>query len=269
VSLKPPVWTWEVPAYFFVGGVAGAAAVIAGLARLAGVDPLIVRDARWIAGVGAVISPLLLTSDLGRPARFLNMLRVFKLQSPMSVGAWTLVMFSGAVFASLAIDLWSGPIAIGVVADVAAAIFGLVLSTYTGVLIGATAIPAWSRHATTLPILFSASALGSAVSLLELVGHRPMALNTIGLAAAAIETLASLRIDVRDGREGGFRAQSGSVRAQLTRGLAGPIPLILRIVGARSWILRTVAASCTIGGSIAVRFEWLAAGRSSARGDVE
>src|SRR5687767_9774932 len=125
--LKPPVWTWEVPAYFFVGGLAGAAAIIAAVAQFTGDDmaPL-VRDAKWMALTGGRISPLLLISDLGRPARFLNMLRVFKLQSPMSVGAWTLVIFSNAALAAL--------LPLGVLADVAtaiAALTGAVLATYT------------------------------------------------------------------------------------------------------------------------------------------
>ena len=90
--LKRPVWTWEVPAYLFVGRAAGAAAVVAAAAGLAGSDPSFARDARWIALAGAAVSPVLLISDLGRPARFLNMLRVFKRQSPMSIGAWTLVV---------------------------------------------------------------------------------------------------------------------------------------------------------------------------------
>ena len=99
-SLKAPVWTWEIPAYFFVGGAAGAAAVVAAVARVAGADPALVRDARWLAAVGGAASPALLVSDLGRPERFLNMLRVFKLRSPMSVGAWTLVAFSNAAGAN-------------------------------------------------------------------------------------------------------------------------------------------------------------------------
>src|SRR5881392_2350925 len=95
--LKEPAWTWEIPLYFFVGGAAGAAAVVGAIASYTGADRRLVRDARWIAAAGAVISPALLIADLGRPSRFLNMLRVFKLQSPMSVGAWTLVGFvSGA-----------------------------------------------------------------------------------------------------------------------------------------------------------------------------
>ncbi|HEY1273107.1 MAG TPA: NrfD/PsrC family molybdoenzyme membrane anchor subunit, partial [Terriglobales bacterium] len=79
--LKEPQWTKEVPLYFFVGGAAGAAAVMGAIANYTGADPKLVRDARWIAAAGAIISPALLIADLGRPERFLAMLRVFKPQS--------------------------------------------------------------------------------------------------------------------------------------------------------------------------------------------
>src|SRR6266566_3732172 len=98
--LKKPAWTWEIPLYFFVGGAAGASAVVGAIASYTGADRKLVRDARWIAAAGAVISPALLISDLGRPSRFLNMLRVFKPQSPMSVGAWTLLGFSAGASAT-------------------------------------------------------------------------------------------------------------------------------------------------------------------------
>src|SRR5213594_4317836 len=93
--LKQPSWTWEIPLYFFVGGAAGASAVVGAIANYTGADRRLVRDARWIAAAGSIISPALLISDLGRPSRFLNMLRVFKPQSAMSVGVWTLLGFSG------------------------------------------------------------------------------------------------------------------------------------------------------------------------------
>src|SRR5579871_1897500 len=92
--LKQPPWTWEIPLYFFVGGAAASAAVIGAIADYTGADRELVRHARWIAAAGSVISPALLISDLGRPERFLAMLRVFKPQSPMSVGVWTLLGFS-------------------------------------------------------------------------------------------------------------------------------------------------------------------------------
>src|SRR6266699_4983661 len=103
--LKEPAWTWEIPLYFFVGGAAGASAVVGAIASYTGADRKLVRDARWIAAAGSVLSPAVLISDLGRPSRFLNMLRVFKPQSPMSVGAWTLVFFSSASTAAALADL--------------------------------------------------------------------------------------------------------------------------------------------------------------------
>src|SRR5690606_3989732 len=75
--IKPPVWQPEIPVYFFTGGLGGAAAILSLLSRLAGHE----RHARRLTVLGAgaeVVSPLLLVADLGRPERFLNMLRVFK-----------------------------------------------------------------------------------------------------------------------------------------------------------------------------------------------
>jgi len=96
--IKHPTWIWTIPLYFFVGGAAGAAAVIAAVARWTrGRDARLARDARAIAVAGSVLSPALLVADLGRPGRFLHMLRVIKPQSPMSMGVWILVLFSGAV----------------------------------------------------------------------------------------------------------------------------------------------------------------------------
>src|SRR5207302_9057023 len=91
--LKKPAWTWEIPLYFFVGGAAGAAAVVGAIADCTGADRRLVRDARWIAAAGAVISPALLIADLGRPSRFVHMLRVCKLRSRTSTGAGALARF--------------------------------------------------------------------------------------------------------------------------------------------------------------------------------
>ena len=87
--LKQPVWTWEIPLYFFTGGAAGASAGLAYLGELSGNDEL-ARRAWAVALAGLTVSPALLISDLGRPPRFLNMLRMFKVTSPMSVGTWVL-----------------------------------------------------------------------------------------------------------------------------------------------------------------------------------
>ncbi|MDQ3169112.1 MAG: polysulfide reductase NrfD [Acidobacteriota bacterium] len=252
--VKQPVWTWEIPLYFFVGGVAGVAAVVAAAAHFSGAaHAILARDAKWIAVIGALISPALLISDLGRPARFLYMLRVFKLQSPMSVGVWTLVIFTNAAIAAL--------LPLGVVSDiatVAAAATGAILATYTGVLIGATAIPVWARNVDILPAHFGASGLGAAVSILELLGHRTAAMNALGVIAAAVETFLIVILFAR-----------GSSTGRLMHGaeiLSGPLPLALRLAAPLVPGVRVAVAVLTIAGSLLTRFAWIDAGRKSARG---
>ncbi len=242
--LKPPVWTWEVPAYFFVGGAAGASAVIALAAQLTGADPKLVREARWIAAGGAMLSGPLLVADLGRPERFLNMLRVFKPQSPMSVGAWTLAVFGGA---STGAAIFSGPL--GDLAALVSAAAGLVMSTYTGVLIGATAIPVWAKHKKTLPIVFGASGLAAAVALLELRGHDEPALNALGFAAAAAEAAIAQK----------------SKRLGAAEIFSGVLPAVLRVASIKSKRARRVAAGSALLGSLLTRLSWIEAGKASAK----
>ncbi len=87
--LKEPIWTWEIPCYFFAGGLGGASAALAYAAELHGNEVLASRS-RATSLVALSLSPAFLISDLGRPARFLNMFRMFKVTSPMSVGSWLL-----------------------------------------------------------------------------------------------------------------------------------------------------------------------------------
>src|SRR6266496_5324529 len=111
--VKPPVWTWEIPIYFFMGGIAGMSAVIALAAVIFHhVDPAlatnvgVARTAIWLAAIGVILSSILLIMDLGRPRLFLNMLRVFKYQSAMSMGAWILSLFGAcAVPGLIALEL--------------------------------------------------------------------------------------------------------------------------------------------------------------------
>jgi hypothetical protein len=269
--LKEPVWTWEVPAYFFVGGTAGASAVIAAAAQLAGDRDDLVRDARWVAAAGAALSTPLLIADLGRPERFLNMLRVFKVQSPMSVGAWTLATFGTAsVAAAFAEELRRRtdlPVTlVGDAAAMLAAATGLVMATYTGVLIGATAIPVWSKHVSLLPMHFGASALGSAVSILQLLGHDDAALNVLGLATAAFETWTGIRIE-EESTVASEPLHHGTIgiTMRLSGFFSGPLPAILRLAGTRSRKARQAAAVSTLLGSLITRIAWIEAGKASAR----
>ena len=262
--LKAPVWTWEIPTYFFVGGAAGASAVVALAAQITGADEKLVRDARWIACIGANLSAPLLIADLGRPERFLNMMRIFKPQSPMSVGAWIVALFGASTTTAVIFRSKGKPL--GDAAAFAAAIAGLGMATYTGVLLGATAIPAWSKHVKTLPMHFGASGLASACSVLQLRGHDEAALNALALFAAAFETYTGLRI------EGDPTVASEPLRTGATGmttrigGLfSGPIPLVLRIAGAKSKRFRRAAAFSSLLGSLLTRVAWVEAGKASAR----
>lgn len=276
--LKPPQWTHQIPLYFFVGGAAGAAAVVSAIGHYVGAERKLVRDARYIAAAGAVLSPALLIADLGRPERFLGMMRVFKPQSPMSVGAWTLLGFGSAVsaatFAGLLRERYGPSFPLSVIenAGEAAAIpLGLGLATYTGVLIGATAIPVWNQNISDLPLHFAASGLGAAVGLLELMGHsKSRALQALGLGAALFEVWEGMRIEgrtyshldpLKHGTSGAITRVGGV--------LSGPVPTALRLFSAfagreRASSLRRWAAISSVAGSLATRIAWLRAGIASA-----
>jgi len=283
--LKQPSWRWEVPLYFFVGGAAGAAAVVGAIADYTGADKRLVRDARWIAAAGAVISPALLISDLGRPERFLNMMRVFKPKSPMSVGVWTLLGFSGGAAAAAFAGFMrerngpSFPLRVLESAGQAASlVFGLPFSNYPGVLIGATATPVWNENASNLPLHFGASGVSAAVGLLELMGHqKSCALQAIGLGAAMIECWEGWRIESRH-QPGLNPLKHGSSGALVRVGgaLSGPVPAALRVLSMvaseasregreRSRRLRRWASISAVTGSLLTRIAWVHAGHVSAK----
>jgi hypothetical protein len=178
--LKEPAWTWEVPWYLFAGGMAGASSVVVLAAQLSGNEVLADR-ARWVATAGTAVSPPLLIADLGRPARFLNMLRVFKPTSVMSVGSWILAGYSAVAFGATGARLlerssggtrppfgrrrapWRGWLpAARWILDAKAAVFGAGMTVYTGALVSDTSIPVWHQARRELPALFAASGLAAA-----------------------------------------------------------------------------------------------------------
>ncbi|MDX6676909.1 MAG: hypothetical protein QOE31_961 [Solirubrobacteraceae bacterium] len=159
--LNGPVWTWEIPAYFFVGGMAGGSAPLALAASLQG-NHRLARAASAVALAGVAASPPLLIADLGRPARFLNMLRMFKLTSPMSVGAWILSAFAPAVVAGAGRELLGVLPRVGRAAQVSGALLGPALSTYTAALLASTSVPVWHEARHELPFVFAGSSLASA-----------------------------------------------------------------------------------------------------------
>src|SRR5579872_1473722 len=271
--LKKPVWTWEIPLYFFLGGVAGVSSCIGFAAQLFHSDPALIRAALWMALIGAAICPVLLIADLGRPTRFLNMLRVFKLRSAMSLGVWILVAFSGCAFLAVAgheliLRGYANPFCLALrwTGEITGAITGLLLASYTAVLIGATAIPVWSQNRKLLPAHFLTSGLGSSVGILELLGFLIPATQTLGFVASGIETILEIFLEVRKrpvdaplhhGKSGWMLRISGF--------LEGPAALLLRIFWGSSPLGRQAAAICFILGALLSRYAWIWAGRASAQ----
>jgi len=199
------------------------------------------------------------------------MLRVFKHQSAMSMGAWILSGFGTCtVPALIAVELHFHHVfggTMGQLARIAAGIFifgsaffGMLLATYTGVLIGATVIPAWFLHRVLLPIHFGTAGLGSAAAWLELIGHRIPALNAIGYYAATVETalLIWLSINKHGTADRAIHEHRSGWLIRIGEILNGPLALILRLFG-----LVPFAAISFLIGALVSRFGWIAVGRVS------
>ena len=160
--IKEPVWgTRDVGGYLFFGGLAGASSVLAGFAQPTGRNEL--ARASKVCAVGAIgVSGAALVADLGRPERFLNMLRVVKVTSPMSVGSWLLSAFGGAATVAAASAVTGRAPRIGAAATATAAVTGAGVCTYTAALICNTAVPAWHDAHREMPYLFAGSAASAA-----------------------------------------------------------------------------------------------------------
>jgi len=140
------------------------------------------------------------------------------------------------------------------------AFFGMLLATYTGVLIGATAIPAWFLHRIFLPIHFGTAGLGSAAAWLELIGHRIPALNALGYYAAGVETalLIWLSINKHGAADRAIHEHASGWLIRIGEILNGPLALIFRFFG-----LVPLAAISFLLGALASRFGWIAVGKVS------
>lgn len=159
--IKPPEWTDLIPTYFFVGGLAGASATFAFTERLAKNDPL-ARTMILCAAAGTAVSGYCLIADLKRPERFINMLRVFKPTSPMSMGVYLFSAFGGATTIAAASELTGILRPVGRVFEGIAALLGPPMAVYTAVLVGDTVVPAWHYGRTSMPALFAATSAATA-----------------------------------------------------------------------------------------------------------
>ena len=266
--LKPPAWKEpDVPLYLFLGGVAGASSVLAEGAAAADL-PALRRVARLGAATGAGLGTVALIHDLGRPMRFLNMLRVVKPTSPLSVGTWILSPFAAFASAAAASEVTGIAPRLGRLAGVGAAFFGPPLSTYTAALLCNTAVPSWHEAHREMPFLFagsaSAAAGGLAMALVPVDQAGPA--RRLAAVGAALELGAS---EVMEHNLGPLLAEPYKLgrpgrllRTAKALTIAGGVG---SVVGGRSRVLSALSGLALMGGSVLTRFGVYGAGVASTK----
>jgi formate-dependent nitrite reductase membrane component NrfD len=265
--IKEPTWTWEIPCYFFTGGLSGASSVLSLSAKLFGNEELS-RKALYIGAVGDAISPLLLISDLGRPERFHHMLRVFKVTSPMNVGSWVLLVNGGASNTAAVLELLGILKPIKLLAEFVAALFGPPLATYTGVLVADTAIPVWHNARQELPWIFGASAAASAGAAATMFLDPSEAGPARRLAVAAVATEGALMqtMELRLGEVGEvYHHGAASKFSWAANALAGGGAALLATRGRKSRGAAVLGGAMVCAGEVCLRWAVYKAGFQSAR----
>jgi len=276
--VKPSPWEADIPAYLFAGGLAAGSSLLAAGADLTGRPGL--RRVGRVGALGALsFSMAALVHDLGRPSRFLNMLRVAKLTSPMSVGTWILSAygpFAGAAAAAelvalLPADKRRGPLRLleiaGRPAGLIAAVFAPPVASYTAVLLSDTATPSWHEAYRELPFVFvgSAAAAASGLALVGAPTSETGPARRLAVGGALMELAMERRME-----------QSMGVTAEpLHAGRAGRLMRAARgltLAGAagaalsgRSRVLSALSGAALMAGSACIRFGVFEAGQASAR----
>jgi hypothetical protein len=270
--IKEPVWRVpDVPGYLFLGGLAGASSVLAAGAQLSGYREL--AKVAKVSALGAIsASAVALIHDLGQPQRFANMLRVFKLSSPMSVGSWLLAGY-GPVAGAAAVSEVTGILPkAGLAATLGAGLLGPAIATYTAALICDTAVPSWHAGYREMPYVFAGSA-ASAAGGLGLLATRPAdaePARNLAVLGAAAELIAKRQLISRlagsDGQSLAEPYETGTTGAILrlaeiltAGGLAGAV------LGRRSRAVSALAGASLMAASALTRFGIFEAGMASAR----
>jgi DMSO reductase anchor subunit len=265
--LKEPVWKPEIPWYFYTGGIGGASSSLALAARLAGNERL-ARNAELVAFGAMTVSPLLLIKDLGRPERFLNMLRVFKPTSPMSVGSWLLAVQGTTTGIAGLCRIFGVFSPLRRMAENVAGLAGLPLSTYTGALIADTAVPVWHEARRELPFVFAGGAAATAGAAVGAVTEPEAAgpARRLALIGAVLELGAVLAMERRLGPlvAEPYRDGPSGRYAKLSKSLTASGTAVLALAGRRR-VGAIAGGALLLAGGACERWAVFKAGLASAR----
>jgi len=271
--IKPPVWIWSIPAYFYTGGVAGAAMTLALAAQLFGGRKLrhFEERCRWIGAIGGAIGTALLIHDLGRKSRFLFMLRVVRPTSPMSIGSWILAGATPLTAGSAMLTFAHGRMhRLGQGAGIGAGILGMPLATYTAVLISNTAVPVWQEGRRILPLLFAASSMAGLGSVLDLMPLEPAErrvaefFGTVGRVGELAAGVAMERQVSRVERVGRPYREGVAGALWTAAKIATASSLAISLLPGRGRAKRATAGVLGTIGAVCLRFAVFHAGRASA-----
>jgi DMSO reductase anchor subunit len=254
----------NVAGYFFSGGLAGASSILAAGAELTG-RPRLARSAKLCASAAIGVSLAALIRDLGRPARFLNMMRVFKSTSPMSVGTWILSAYAPLNAAASASELLGRAPRSGRGAALGAGVLGSAVCSYTAALIANTAVPAWHDGWRELPFVFTGSAASAAAGA-GLLGA-PCAESAPARRLAVLGELAAVTVLERRGGVVAetYREDTAGTRLRASKALTAAGAVGAATIARRSCAGAALSGGALLAGSALSRFGIFAAGMASAR----
>ncbi|MFG1873515.1 NrfD/PsrC family molybdoenzyme membrane anchor subunit [Sphaerisporangium sp. NPDC049003] len=264
--LKAPTWREvNIGGYLYLGGLAGASSVFAAGGQLTG-RPGLARAGKVAALAGITMSLVLLVEDLGRPERFLNMLRTFKPTSPMNVGSWLLAAYAPLAGVSLVTDVTGRCPLAGRAACYGAAVIGPAVTTYTAVLVSDTAVPAWHEGFREMPFLFAGSATATAAgaAMIAAPASENAPARRAAVFGAALELVAGRLMRRRMGMiaESYERGRAGTLlRAGEALAVAGAAGAML---AGRKRSLAVLSGAALMAASACVRLGVFSAGVASA-----
>ena len=264
--INSPVWeSRDIAGYFFLGGLAGASSLLGAGAQVTG-RPALATAVKTGAFGAACVSLAALVHDLGKPARFLNMMRVIKVTSPMNVGSWILAGYVPAAGLAAASALTGRVPRLGAAATAAAALLGPALASYTGVLVSDTAVPAWHDGYREMPFVFAGSAAAAAggLGLLAAPAGQNAPARNLALLGAAAEVASFELMTKRMGMVAEpFSAGRARVYLRVSQALsaAGAAGALL---GRRNRVIAALSGTALLGASAATRWSVFHAGLASA-----
>lgn len=278
--VKAPPWKAPIAVYLFLGGVAGGSGLLAFGAQCTG-RPVLRRNARLTALGTVGLGTLALIEDLGRPERFLNMMRTVKVTSPMSLGTWVVGGFASlsGVLGALEVDRLAGeklplgalrpllraaegPASLGQVA------LAPLFASYTGALLGNTVVPTWEAGRGHLPYLFASSASlaagGAAMVTTPVAEAGPARLLTVAGVAGDVASMHLMKESMhpleREPLETGTPGKLLTWAERLA--IAGGIGTLL---GGRHRVVAAVSGAALLTASALTRFGVLNAGLESVK----